>query len=506
MPSSIESIRPSVTTANGSGNTAELRASGTARAAGRAQRKFGALAANLAYHWFLTLLSAVIALLGLIGLLHLGPTAAHRLVDGVTSALPPGASGALSQSVGSAVSQSHTSSVVSLVAGIVVALWSALTGLAALQFGLGVAHRVPGGGKPVARWLRAVPLLLCTVVLGGVPSALLVFGQPIGAEIVGHVGVTGAAFVAIWTAVRWVVAIVLFSVLLACYYFVGPSSGWRWVSKGGLAGTAIFLIASVFFSFYVSRFGAHGRVYGSLAGTVILVVWLYAVNLAVLVGAELNAASQAAPASAPAATGVGKSVGPAEFGPVVGTAVSPSAESAVSPAVDTPIGGPGSAESAAELSVFQPRMPRTAAQWPRWSTASRLPAPPRAAGPEALTPADGPARSAPDEGPPRSAPAAGQPQEAAAAGQPQDAAAAGQPQDAAAAGQQEQAARPQEPAPASAIIQPRALAPRARPAPEGKEGKPQAPRATLAATGIPEGALPPLPRRVPGQSLRQRKS
>ncbi len=253
-------------------------------------------AGSLAYHWFLALFPALIALLGFVSLVNLDKNQVDHLVNGLSKALPGSAAQVFNTAVTSA--QNHkTGSLATVIVGIVVAVWSASGGMAALETALDVAYEVPTNAKFLKKRGKALLLMLCTVVFGGIASIFIVEGAPLGKEIGSLISFHGTGFNIVWDVVRWVLTIILVSLLFSCYYYFGPNREtpkWQWVSPGGVIGTIIFLAASLGLSFYVAKLGnaSYAKTYGALAGVVLLMLWLYLTGLAILLGGEINAETE----------------------------------------------------------------------------------------------------------------------------------------------------------------------------------------------------------------------
>jgi membrane protein len=247
-------------------------------------------AAGVAFYWFLSVFPLLIAAVGILALLHVGHSFVNGVSSGIRQTLPSGAAKVLTQALSSASARSAGGLAAAVIA-IVLALWSASSGMASAEEALDVAYDVPESRTFFRKRAVAVALTFAALALGGIATALLVFGKPLGASIDRALSL-GSVFPVLWTVVRWALTVLVVMTLFAVFYHLGPNRkapSWTWVSPGGVVAALIWLAASVGFSLYVSNFGGtYGKTYGSLAGVVVLMLWLFMSALALLVGAELN--------------------------------------------------------------------------------------------------------------------------------------------------------------------------------------------------------------------------
>jgi membrane protein len=247
-------------------------------------------AAGIAFYWFLAVFPLLIAAIGIVALVH-GQSLLSGLTRGIESTLPSGAAKVLTDAIsnGSAVT---SGGLVAVIIGIALALYSASSGMVAVQEGLDDAYDVPESRGFLKKRAVGLVLTLAALVLGGIATALLVFGRPLG-EAIQDLLPLGGAFAVVWTVVRWAVTVLAVVTLFSIFYRMAPNRGGAkspWISLGGIVAAVVWLAASLGFSFYISNFGGtYAETYGSLAGVVVLCLWLFLSALALLIGGELNA-------------------------------------------------------------------------------------------------------------------------------------------------------------------------------------------------------------------------
>jgi membrane protein len=176
------------------------------------------------------------------------------------------------------------------VLGLALAIWSASGYVAAFMRASNTVYDIPEG-RPI--W-KTLPTRVVTTVVGLVmivmAAIIVVFTGPVAQQAGDMLGL-GQAAVTAWGIVKWPVLLVIMITMVGILYWAAPNAkqGFKWVSPGGVIGIVIWLIASGLFAFYVANFGNYNKTYGTFAGIIIFLIWIWISNIAILLGAEINA-------------------------------------------------------------------------------------------------------------------------------------------------------------------------------------------------------------------------
>jgi YihY family inner membrane protein len=244
-------------------------------------------AASLTYYGVLSIFPALLVLVSAIGL------AGHSVTQSLLDNLGQLAPGSVRQVLGTAIGNlqnSQRSAGVLVVVSLLVALWSASGYVAAFMRASNVIYDVPEG-RPIWKTvpIRIAVTVVMLVLLAASALAVIVTGGL--ADRVGRVLGIGSMAVTIWEIAKWPVLLVVVSFMFGLLYWASPNArqGFRWVTPGGVLAVVVWVIASAAFAVYVANFSSYNKTYGSLAGVIVFLVWLWISNLAILLGAELNA-------------------------------------------------------------------------------------------------------------------------------------------------------------------------------------------------------------------------
>ena len=260
----------------------------------RTVREFSAdectdLAAALTYYAVLALFPAAIALTSLLGLVGQGTEAVDQVL-GIMRDL--GASGVV-DSIGPTLKElaGSQSAGLALLLGLLGALWSASGYVGAFGRALNRIYE-RGEGRPIWK-LRPTQLLLTAVlvVLVAIALAGLVVSGPVTSAIGQAIGI-GSTAQTVFSVVKWPVILAVVVLIVALLYYFTPNvrqPRFRWVSVGAVLAIVTWAVASAAFGFYVANFSSYDKTYGSLAGVIVFLLWLWITNLALLFGAELDA-------------------------------------------------------------------------------------------------------------------------------------------------------------------------------------------------------------------------
>jgi membrane protein len=249
-------------------------------------------AAALTYYAILAVFPALLALVSIVGLLS--KSAAESLTDNITSVAPstvrPTLTGIVSQ-----VQASGNKALIPLIAGVVVALWSA-SGYVAAFMRAGNAVYDIGEGRPAWKTLpiRFAITVFLVIVLAAISVGIVFTGSL--ARKTGSILGLGDTAVTVWNYAKWPVMVILFALVVAVLHWAAPNvrRPFAWVTRGSLLSIVIWIVASVLFAVYVANFGSYNKTYGTFAGIIVFLIWLWISNIALLLGLEYSAESERA--------------------------------------------------------------------------------------------------------------------------------------------------------------------------------------------------------------------
>jgi len=247
------------------------------------------LAKQVAFSALLAFLPTVILVIGLLGLFGPGPF--NSLKHFIGSVAPQSVIDIIDLAEKDAA-HNRSGSVLALALAVVLAFWAATGAMSAVVKAVNRAYE-NAETRPIwkVRLVSLVLVLATGIVLVGT-FLLIIFGGNLGDAIARRTPLDGG-FKVFWNIARWPVAFVAVLLFLELVYYLAPnrqSRSWRWLTPGAVVGSLAWLGLSGLFALYTSFSSSYNRTYGSLAGAIILVLWLYYSAWAILFGAELNAA------------------------------------------------------------------------------------------------------------------------------------------------------------------------------------------------------------------------
>lgn len=245
-------------------------------------------AAALTYYGILAIFPALLVLVSVLGIA--GESATRQVLDNIQKLAPGPARDVITDAVQQLQGNSGLGSIAAVV-GLILAIWSASGYIAAFIRTSNAVYDMPEG-RPVWKILPLRFVLTVTLMILLVASALIVVFTGGLAQQVGDALGVGDTAMTVWSIAKWPVLVLLVTTMIALLYWAAPNAkgrGFRWITPGSFLALLLWMIASAGFALYVANFASYNKTYGTLAGVIIFLVWLWITNLAILLGLEFDA-------------------------------------------------------------------------------------------------------------------------------------------------------------------------------------------------------------------------
>ncbi|WP_454061469.1 YihY/virulence factor BrkB family protein [Candidatus Nitrospira salsa] len=244
------------------------------------------VAAGVAFYVVLALFPALAALVSLYGLI-MDPHDIERHLALASSLLPQEARAIIDEQLKSVIKSAESALSLGALGGVLLALYSASKGMAALITSLNIAY-----DEEETRGFMTLTGLALLLTFGLIIFIIVALAFitlfPVILESIG----IGQLIQTLLMLLGWPLmgAVIMFG--LAVLYRYGPCRNkpqWQWVSWGSGIAAFLWITGSALFSLYVENFGKYNETYGSLGSAVVLFMWFFVTAYIVVLGAEVNA-------------------------------------------------------------------------------------------------------------------------------------------------------------------------------------------------------------------------
>ncbi|KRG08859.1 YihY/virulence factor BrkB family protein [Staphylococcus sp. NAM3COL9] len=242
------------------------------------------LSAQLSYYFMLSLFPMLLFLLSIVPVVGVQRS---TIRDMIKEHVPPDYAGQVSSIIGDIMGNA-SGSILSV--GLILALWSASNGMTAIMNSFNVAYDVEDSRNFVVSKLFSVLFTLAMIIVLPIALILPTFGEQIGSLLFGPLGL-GDQIKWIFNLVRVVLPLIIIFIAFMVLYTLAPNVKIKMKSviPGAIFATIVFLGGSFLFGIYISNFANYSKTYGSIAGIIILMLWLYITGFIIIIGAEINA-------------------------------------------------------------------------------------------------------------------------------------------------------------------------------------------------------------------------
>ena len=246
------------------------------------------LAAGLTYYSVLAVFPAALALLSLLAVVGEANSSLNTVLDVLKPLLSDKTIDDIEPTLRDLTRAEGASW--TLLVGVLGALWSA----SAYVGGFARANNTIREVEETRPFWKLRPLMLLitvtAVVLNAAALLIIVATGPVAGSLGDEIGL-GSEFVDVWDIAKWPVLALIVIIVVALLIHATPNyrTGIRLLSPGAFVAILIWAAASAGFAFYVANFSSYNKTYGSVAGVIVALVWLWLTNVALLFGAELDA-------------------------------------------------------------------------------------------------------------------------------------------------------------------------------------------------------------------------